>query len=81
MEYGAIDLHKKESQVRIVTEGGEVLDRRIATTRDRFTAVFEGRRPMRILLEASTESEWVAQHLETPRPRGDCGRSDVRAHV
>jgi transposase len=65
MEYGAIDLHKKESQVRIVTERGEVLDRRIATTRERLTAVFEGRRPMRILLEASTESEWVAQHLET----------------
>ena len=65
MEYGAIDLHKKESQVRIVTESGETLDRRIATTRERFTAVFAGRRPMRILLEASTESEWVAQHLET----------------
>ena len=44
MEYGAIDLHKKESQIRIVTDSGEVLDRRIATTRDRFTAVFEGRR-------------------------------------
>jgi transposase len=29
------------------------------------SALFEGRRPMRILLEASTESEWVAQHLET----------------
>jgi hypothetical protein len=56
MEYGAIDLHKKESQVRIVTEDGEVLDRRIATTRDRFTAVFGARRPMRILLEASTEA-------------------------
>ena len=37
MEYGAIDLHKKESQIRIVTESGETLDRRIAaTTRDRF---------------------------------------------
>jgi hypothetical protein len=43
MEYGAIDLHKKESQVRIMTEGGEVIDRRIATTRDRFTALFWGR--------------------------------------
>jgi hypothetical protein len=32
MDYGAIDLHKRESQIRIVTEGGEVLDRRIATT-------------------------------------------------
>jgi hypothetical protein len=56
MEYGAIDLHKKESQIRIVTESGETLDQRIATTRDRFTAVFEGRRPMRILLEASTST-------------------------
>ena len=65
MEYGAIDLHKKESQVRIVTETGEVLDRRIPTTRDRFTAMFWGRPRMRILLEASTESEWLAQHLET----------------
>ncbi len=65
MDYRAIDLHKKDSQIRIVTEGGEILDRHIATTHDRFTAIFEGRRPMRILLEASTESEWVAQHLET----------------
>ena len=65
MEYGAIDLHKKESQVRIVTEAGAVLDRRISTALDRFTALFWGRPRMRILLEASTESEWVAQHLET----------------
>jgi len=64
MEYGAIDLHKKESQVRIITEAGEVVDRRIPTARDRFNAVFWGRPRMRILLEASTESEWVAQHLE-----------------
>src|SRR5207245_9801244 len=65
MEYGAIDLHKKESQIRIVMESGEIVDRRIATTRERFTAVFWGRPRMRILLEASTESEWAAQHLET----------------
>ncbi len=64
MDYGAIDLHKKESHVRIVTETGEVLDRRIPTTRDRFTALFWGRSRLRILLEASTESEWVAQHLD-----------------
>jgi len=64
MEYGAIDLHKKESQIRIVTRTGEIIDRRIATTRDRFTHVFWGRPRMRLLIEASTESEWVAQHLE-----------------
>jgi transposase len=64
MEYGAIDLHKKESQVRIVLDSGDVLDHRVVTTRDRFTAIFLGRPRARILLEASTESEWVAQHLE-----------------
>ncbi len=65
MEYGAIHLHKKESQIRILREGGDIIDRRIATTRDWLTAVFWGRPRMRILLEAATESEWVAQHLET----------------
>ena len=64
MEYGAIDLHKKESQIRILTESGEFVDRRVATTRERLTAVFWGRPRMRILLEAATESEWVARHLE-----------------
>jgi transposase len=65
VEYGAIDLHQQESQIRIVTEMGEIVDRRSATTRDRFTATFWGRPRLRILLDASTESEWVAQHLET----------------
>ncbi len=64
MEYGAIDLHKKESQVRLLTADGAVIDQRIPTTRDRLTTLFWGRPRMRILLEASTESEWVAQHLE-----------------
>ena len=64
MEYGAIDLHKKESQIRIMTATGEVIDHRIPTTRECFTHVFWGRPRMPILVEASTESEWVAQHLE-----------------
>ena len=64
MEYGAIDLHKKESQIRIITTNGQVIDQRIATTRECLTQVFWGRPRLRILLEASTESEWVAQHLE-----------------
>jgi len=41
-----------------------VTERRIVTCRERFTAVLGDRPPARILLEASTESEWVAQHLE-----------------
>ena len=43
MEYGGIDLHKNESQIRIITENGEVIDQRIATTRERFTHVFGAR--------------------------------------
>ena len=39
-------------------------ERRIATSRERLTAVLGARPPARVLLEASTESEWVARHLE-----------------
>jgi transposase len=64
MEYGAIDLHLRRSQIRILAEDESVvLDRRVDTTRDDFDRVFAARPRMRILLESSTESEWVAQHL------------------
>jgi len=66
MEYGSIDLHAKESQIRIVDAAGTVLlDRRIATTRARLSEVFRERARMRILFETGTSSEWVAQHLES----------------
>ena len=64
MAYGAIDLHSTQSQVRIVTDAGEIVDRRIPTTRDQCARLFPPDPPMRVLLEASTESEWVAQCLE-----------------
>lgn len=65
MEYGAIDLHLRRSQIRILAEDESVvLDRRIDTTRGEFDQVFGGRPRMRIVLESSTESEWVAQYLE-----------------
>ena len=67
MDYGAIDLHKRRSQVRIVREDGTVVwTGGIATTRSALTTDRSGRgRRLRILIESSTESEWVAQHLET----------------
>jgi transposase len=66
MEYGAIDLHLRRSQIRIIDEQESVvLDRRIDTTREEFARVCGGRPRMRILLESSTESEWVAQYLES----------------
>jgi transposase len=65
MEYGAIDLHTKDSEIRIVSEDGTVvLERRLATRPERLAAVFETRTPLRVLLETGTESEWVARALE-----------------
>ena len=65
MDNIGLDLHKRESQLCILTEDGEILERRLLTERERFTAVLEGRPRARVLLEASTESEWVARHLES----------------
>ena len=54
MEYGAIDLHLRRSQVRIIDADEQVLfDRRMDTTREDFTAVFGGRPRMRLLIESS----------------------------
>jgi transposase len=64
MDCAAIDLHKKDSQIRILPENGEPIDCRIPTTRDRLRTMFETRARLRILIEAATESEWVAQLLE-----------------
>lgn len=59
-----LDLHKLQTQLCIGHVDGNFEERRIATTRDRFTAALADYCPARILLEASTESEWVARHLE-----------------
>jgi hypothetical protein len=60
-----LDLHKREGRQSIKADDGTITDRRLATGRERFTAVFGTRPPARILLEASTESEWVARHRES----------------
>jgi len=64
MEIIGLDLHKRESQLCRRHPDGRVSDERIPTTRESFTAALGGIAPARILLEASTESEWVAAHLE-----------------
>lgn len=64
MNHIGIDLHKISSQVCILTEDGELLERRIKTDRDSFDSLLGAQTPAKILVEASTESEWVARHLE-----------------
>jgi transposase len=62
---GARPAQARESRLCILSADGSIVERRIATTRERFTALLGGRPPARVLLEASTESEWVARHLES----------------
>ena len=65
MVYGAIDLHTRYSQIRIVEEDGHVVrEQRVVTSAARLVGAFSGHGPMRVLLETGTESEWVAQALE-----------------
>ena len=64
MDHIGIDVHKKESQICILGEEGELIERRIRTEPRRFAEVLGARPRARILLEASTESEWVARCLE-----------------
>ena len=65
MDTIGLDLHKRESQLCILATDGTIVERRIVTSRERFSAVLGNRPKARILLEASTESEWVAQHRES----------------
>src|SRR6266540_4587317 len=64
MDHIGIDVHKKESQICMLAEGGELIEQRIRTEPERFAAVLGKRPRARILIEASTDSEWVARCLE-----------------
>lgn len=64
MTHGAIDLGKRMSQICILKPDGEIIERRIRTEPERFAAAFRAHPGIRILLEAGTESEWVARCLE-----------------
>jgi transposase len=64
MEKMGIDVHKVASQVCIPMDDGTFFERRIATTHAAFAKLLGARPRARILLEASTESEWVARCLE-----------------
>jgi transposase len=64
MDFIGFDLGKVSSQVCILTEDGELIERRIKTDREHISELLGSRPPARLLIEASTESEWVARYLE-----------------
>lgn len=65
MQYIGLDLGKTSNRICLQTEDGELIECRIKTEREQFAKVFGQRPPSCILIEASTESEWVARCLET----------------
>ena len=64
MEHVGIDLGKRGSQIAIITEAGELIEKRMRTERERLERFFADRPKARILMEASTISRWVARLLE-----------------
>lgn len=64
MEHIGIDVHKNQSQICILTSDGELIEKRIRTTRERFQTVLGQQKHTKILIESATESEWVARCLE-----------------
>jgi transposase len=64
MDFIGFDLGKVSSQVCIITEDGELVERRIKTDHEQIFELLGKRPPSRLLIEASTESEWVARFLE-----------------
>ena len=63
MDHIGIDVHKRESQIYILAEGGEVVEQRIHTEPERFAAVL-GPRPLK------TGSSYVLQR--SPQPPSAC---------
>jgi transposase len=64
MQHIGLDLGKTSSQVCALSQDGELMEKRVKTGRETFRQLLGGGAPARILLEASTESEWVARCLE-----------------
>ena len=84
MDHIDIDVHKRESQICILAEGGAMIEQRIRTERERFAAVLGERPRARILIEASTDSEWVARCPSAPeraRRRGGAGGAAQAARL
>lgn len=66
MHFIGIDVHKKQSQICILDEKGEVVyETRVPTSRADLADVLRSYPGSRVVIEACTPSEWVARHLES----------------
>jgi transposase len=66
MHHVGIDLHKRECQICVIDDAGDVVrEKRIKTTREALSELFARLEKSKAIVEASSESEWVARHLES----------------
>ncbi len=71
MEYIGLDVYKRDSQVCILGEGGEVvLEQRMRTQRERLMELLSKRPKARVLLESSGEAESFVKRVEFLAPPG-----------
>lgn len=65
MAYLGIDVHKRETQVCVLNDDGTILlERRVRTESDVLKKTFDELPAGKVVLESSTESEWVARCLK-----------------
>ena len=64
MQYVGIDVHTRSSQLCFVDDNGEITEKRIPTERTLLQDLFRDTPPSKVLLEATTEGEWVARCIE-----------------
>ena len=68
MDHVGIDLHKRESPICILVEGGELIEHRIRTEPQRFAEALGGRASAQVLLESSNGSAGVWRRSATTLP-------------
>ena len=65
MDYCGIDVHQKYSEVCVLSEDGEVVERtKIQTTRRVLERYFSKKETMKVVLEAGGSSPWVSRLIE-----------------
>jgi len=64
MQYVGIDVHTRTSQLCQVDDNGEITEKRVPTERTRLQDLFRDAPPSKVLIEATTEGEWVARCIE-----------------
>ena len=75
MDHIGIDVHKRESQLYILAQGGEVIEQRIRSEAERFAAVLGTRPRAPIVMEASPTANGspaaspVSSYCGRPRER------------